>query len=261
MSPSSATMVAAATSAIPRNACKASTTGSQGPVCQPLLDLYRQPVAALLSGIDRRDAVLQHDMMCVFGKAKPRQPATMHLGPCGAVIVMTVPEQKSGQLLAGMSQAAYCCQAGPNQVAHGLVRAIRNPYRCELARSMQAGQLYRVPTIRFDPIARATGDQRWRDHDAIMASGGHLTLNTVSARAGLVANVEFDPRSANLAQQLRQRRRRVGNLAMLADFAALSAFRSPLPQPLSCSCGRPSPHTSPSRSLLAYPVDAHSHYM
>lgn len=75
-------------------------------------------------------------MMRIFGKAKARQPAAMHLGPCRAVIVMTVPEQKAGKLLAGMTQAAHGGQSGPDQVAHCLVSTVRDPYRRELARSM-----------------------------------------------------------------------------------------------------------------------------
>ena len=79
----------------------------QRPVCQSFLDLNRQAVAPLLCSIDRRYAVFQHDMMRIFGKAKARQPAAMHLGPRRAMIVMTVPEQKAGKLLAGMTQAAH----------------------------------------------------------------------------------------------------------------------------------------------------------
>ena len=123
-----------------------------------------------------------------------------------------------------MSQAAYGCQAGPNQVAHRFVSTVRDPNGREFTCAMQSGQLHRISAICLDPVSRATGDQRWRD-DAIMASSRDLTLNTVPARPSFVANVELDPRATNLAQQLRQRRRRVGDLAMLADFSALFALR------------------------------------
>ncbi len=59
----------------------------------------------------------------------------------------------------------------------------------------------------------------------MLASGSHLTLNTVPARAVLVAKVELDAGSANLAPQLRQRLQRVGDLTKLADFIALAALR------------------------------------
>lgn len=98
------------------------------PVRQPLLDLNRQAVAPLFCGIDRRYAVLQYDMMRLFGEAKSRHPAAMHLGPCRAMIVMSVPEQKAGELLAGMAQAAHGRQPGPYQVAHRLVGTVRDPY-------------------------------------------------------------------------------------------------------------------------------------
>jgi hypothetical protein len=38
----------------------------------------------------------------------------------------------------------------------------------------------------------AAESQRWRDHDAAMASGGHLALDAVAARHGIVANVKID---------------------------------------------------------------------
>lgn len=103
----------------------------------------------------------------------------MYLSPCGAVIVMTVTKQKAGQLLLGVAQAAYGSQASPDQVPHRLMSAVGNPYRCELACAMEPGQLHRVPAIGLDPVAWATGDQRWCDHNAIMAGGGHLTLDTI----------------------------------------------------------------------------------
>jgi hypothetical protein len=79
-----------------------------------------------------------------------------------------------------------------------------------------------VSSICFDSVARAAGDQRWPDHDAAMASGGHLTLDAVVARPGFVANVTIDARPAKLGEQLRHRRWRVGNLAMLAHLRALA---------------------------------------
>ena len=99
-----------------------------------------------------------------------------------------------------MSQAAYGCQAGPNQVAHRFVSTVRDPNGREFTCAMQSGQLHRISAICLDPVSRATGDQRWRDHDAIMASGGHLTLNAVPAWTGLVANVKLDTRPTELAQ-------------------------------------------------------------
>lgn len=75
-------------------------------------------------------------MMHIFGKAKARQPAPVHLGPRRAVIVMTVPEQKTGQLLAGMTQATHGGQSGSDQVAHCFMSTVRDPYQRELASTM-----------------------------------------------------------------------------------------------------------------------------
>jgi hypothetical protein len=84
---------------------------------------------------------------------------------------------------------------------------------------MQPGQLHRVPVIGLDPISRAPGNQRGGHDRAMMAGRQHLPLNAVSARSRLVADVELD---ARLAEQLRQRSRGVGDLAMLANLRALA---------------------------------------
>ena len=67
-------------------------------------------------------------MVRIFDETQPGEPAPMHLGPGGAVIMMPVPKEKTGQLLAGMAQAAYRRQPGPCQVAHRLVGTARDPY-------------------------------------------------------------------------------------------------------------------------------------
>ena len=116
-----------------------------------------------------------------------------------------------------------------------------------ITRAVQPGQLHCVAPIRFDAVSRTTRDQRWGDHG--MTGGRYLTLDAVAARSSLVANVEFDPRSAEPAQQLRHRRRRVDNLAMLANFGTRAIVR--YRPPLSCPCGRPDQHTSPTGSSFA----------
>ena len=79
--------------------------------------------------------------------------------------------------------------------------------------------------IDITPDTGTTGNQRRGNHDAAVVSSRHLTLNAVPASSGLVSNVELDPWSAELAEQLRQRRRRVDDFPMLAHLSAIAVLR------------------------------------
>lgn len=129
-------MVAAATITMPPKRLQSFHDRRQRPVRQTLLDLNRQAVAPIFGCIDRRSVVFQYDMMRIFGKAQARQPAPVHVGPRRAVIVMTVPDRKAGQLLAGMTQATHGGQSGSDKVSHCFVSTVRDPYRRDLASTM-----------------------------------------------------------------------------------------------------------------------------
>ena len=63
------------------------TVPGQCPVRQHRLDLRRQPIAPRLGALDRRDVVLEHDVMHCLREVEPRQPTAMQLGPSGPPIM------------------------------------------------------------------------------------------------------------------------------------------------------------------------------
>jgi hypothetical protein len=79
-----------------------------------------------------------------------------------------------------------------------------------------------APLAAMSATSRVVAAWRWRDHDAVMASGGHLTLDAVAARSSFVANAKIDSQPAELGEQLRHRRWRDSSLAMLAHLRALA---------------------------------------
>jgi hypothetical protein len=58
-----------------------------------------------------------------------------------------------------------------------------NPHRRQFTRSVQFGQVNRVASVGFDPIAELARNQRRGDHDAFMLGFAQLALNAVTARA------------------------------------------------------------------------------
>ena len=70
------------TKAMPRIVCSAFTTGASVQFGSIASICAVSPVAPSLGGFDRRDVVLEHDMMHRLLELEPRQPAAMQLGPC-----------------------------------------------------------------------------------------------------------------------------------------------------------------------------------
>ncbi len=159
MSPSSATSVAAATSARPRSACSAFTTGvSDQSGARLRCGLQDDPAEP--SPPHGRNAIFQHDVMrCVFDR-QSGEPAPVHQGPGRPVIMTAMAQQKAGELLARLPQHAHRRQSRAHQIADRLMGWVWNPHRRQFTRSVQFGQVNRVASVGFDPIAGLARNQR-----------------------------------------------------------------------------------------------------
>lgn len=92
-----------------------------------------------LGSFDRRDVIFQHDVMHRLFELETRQPTAMQLGPGRPAIVVSLAQQKPGELLARPPQAVHRVEPCPHQIAHCLVPGIGNPHRGQLARTVQLG--------------------------------------------------------------------------------------------------------------------------
>jgi hypothetical protein len=90
---------------------------------------------------------------------------------------------------------------------------------------VQLGQAGGIPPIGLNPVARPLGDQRGGDYDAFVAQAQQSTVNAIAAWPRFVAKSQGHPVAAELAQQTLQRRRRVGDPAILPHLAAQAALR------------------------------------
>ena len=100
-------------------------------------------------------------------------------------------QQKRLQMLALRAQVLHRRLARPHQLAHGLMARIRHPDGGQLAGPVQPGQGQGIAPVGLDPLARALGDQRRRDHRAVMAESGDLALQAIAGRTGLVAEQQL----------------------------------------------------------------------
>jgi hypothetical protein len=197
---------------------------SQRPVRQHRLDLCRQPIASRLGSFDRRDVILEHNVMHRLLELEPRQPTAMQLGPCRPPVMAALPQQEARQLLACPTQRMHRVETGAHQVAYRLMPGIGNPHRCQLTRPMQPRQTGRIPPIRLDPVARSSRDQRWRHHDAFVPAPRQVTLDAIAARPRLVTEPQLHSFTAELARQAIQGRRRVRDPAIVPNLAPQAAF-------------------------------------
>ena len=198
----------------------------QRPVRQHRLDLRRQPIAPRLGSFDRRDVIFQHEVMhrlleletrAASGGAAWSRPAG-HSDSPGA----------TGSPESCWRARRRLCTASSRARTRSRIAScpgIGHPHRRQLARPVQLGQAGGIPPVGLDPVARPLRDQRGGDHDAFVSLGRQSALNAIPARSRLVAKPQAHAVAAELAQQTVQRRRRVGDPAVLAHLAAQAALR------------------------------------
>jgi hypothetical protein len=163
----------------------------QRPSRQQDFDLGGQPITTCRRRFDRLDGVLEHHVMRRLCEAQACQPAAVHQRPGRTMVVMAVTQQKARQLLAAAPQAVYRRLTGADQIAHRLMRLVRNPHRRQLARPMQLRQIVGVAPVGLDAIARTTRNQRGSHHHACMTCCAQPALDAVAAGTGLVAEAQF----------------------------------------------------------------------
>ena len=166
MSPSSAINVAAATSAMPRSACRAPHHRRQRPVRQRRFDMRFQTIAPCRRRLDGSDAIFQHDVMRRLLEPQSGQPATVHQRPGRPVVVMAMTQQETGELLTRLAQGAHRRQTRTDQIADRLMRLIRNPHRRQFTGTMQLGEIDRIAPVGLDPISGLARDQRRSNDNA-----------------------------------------------------------------------------------------------
>ena len=192
--------------------------------------------------LDGRDAIFQHDVMrCVFER-QSGEPAPVHQGPGHRPVIMTaMAQQKAGELLARLpaTRAPPPVARAPDRGSpHGLglepTPTTVHPRRCNLARLIAS----RRSVLTRSPGLRGINDGA-TTHAFTVPSFAQLALNAVTARAGLIAKSKPPAMTRQLRRQCPQRRRRVRDLAILAESSPACPPRQAPPRLLSLCTSRP----------------------
>nr|WP_211103768.1 hypothetical protein [Azospirillum argentinense] len=191
------------------------------PVRQQILDLPCQAFNPSLGVCDRMDVILQHHLLGGVIKAHRGQPAPIGQGPAPLAGINTpVPQQEALQMLTRLAEHPNGCGPRPDQVAHRLVCAVRDPNSREVSGAVQLRQHHRIPAIGFHPVADLHRDQRRRHHDAVVPQVGQLPMQTVATGTGLVAEAQPPATLGQLFRQLGDLLRRVADASQLPHLTA-----------------------------------------
>ncbi|OBS50761.1 hypothetical protein A8B73_20060 [Methylosinus sp. 3S-1] len=91
------------------------------------------------------------------------EPDSMLLFPYRVGITTTMTEKEALDALPSLAQVLRRGLSSANEIAHGLMRFVWHPHRCELSGAGQARQHDSVASIGFDVIASAPRRVRRRD--------------------------------------------------------------------------------------------------
>jgi hypothetical protein len=103
---------------------------------------------------------------------------------------------------------------------------VRHPYPGQLARPMQPCQHDRVPSVRFDSLARPLRDQGWRNHHAVVTKIADLPAQSVTRRPSFETDVQSIILLSQFLDRPLYRRRIILDLADKPDLAGAAALRN-----------------------------------
>src|ERR1700682_3329012 len=99
-------------------------------------------------------------MMHRLLESETGQPAPVHQRPGWSVVMMAMPQQEPGQLLASRTQGAHSRQTRTHEIADRLMCLIRNPDRGQFTGPVQLGEVDRIAPVSLDPVTGLARDQR-----------------------------------------------------------------------------------------------------
>jgi hypothetical protein len=135
-----------------------------------------------------------------------------------ARIMTTETQQKRGDVLAFDSVVLDRGIASPHEVPHRLMTLVRHPDGGQLTSPEQLREIDGVAPIGLDPITRLGRGQRRRHHDAVMAEALDQPVETVSRRAGLVAERQSSVFAREFSYELAYRHLSIVELAEISNL-------------------------------------------
>jgi len=151
--------------------------------------------------------------------------------PRRSAIVGATAQQKALQVLARPARHRHRGRARPDQIAHRLMRRVRQPDRRQFPRPMQRRRHHRITTVGLHPVARRHRDQGRCHHDAILPHPDRPAMPPVAAGTCFMA--EMQTRSAS-RQRLNPLTDRVGPVRHHSKVAPLTTA----PALRCCGCDR-----------------------
>ena len=150
----------------------------------------------------------------------------MLLAPRLAGVADLLAQQKTANALAAAYQILNRSAARTDEIAHCLMRRIRNPDGRELLRPQQLDQGQAIAPIGLHPHARPARRERRRHHfTAHLWLGVEAPINAVAARPSLITNLQPPATLLEPLDHPIKCRRLVGNLAPVTHLTSRQRLR------------------------------------
>lgn len=161
-----------------------------------------QPVMAF-SGIPLSlQHLLKSKLMGRMSEALALQPSTISQRPrLGPVINPSVAQHKGRNELAFVPLVLGRTFPSPNQIAHRLMRCIRNPDGYQLPGAKQAGQSNCIQPVCLYAITGTHRNQRGRNNTAFETERTHLPIKAISGRSRFIAYRDRQPTPGKFFEQ------------------------------------------------------------
>jgi hypothetical protein len=160
---------------------------SQVPALDVILEFLFEALEALGVFGDRVHVFLEDNLLGRRGTDDLTEPAQMGWASGGAACIADVVAQEKGfEAMLGRLEIVQGIFTSPTQVADGFVLDLGHIDWGEVARAHQAGQLDRVTTVRFDPIACLFGDQRWGHDPADLTFLREIAVEPIPTRTSFI---------------------------------------------------------------------------
>jgi hypothetical protein len=151
--------------------------------CEPLLMVFYSPNVFL------EDNLLGLSLAGNFG-----EPSQVSRTPiCSAAVTDILPEKKRLEAEFGCLEVAHDVFSSPTQITYCFVFYLRDENRSEISRAHLASQVDSVLPVSLDTVSALLGNKGRGNDNAIKTLAFQVSVEAVTAGAGLVGEYEFVP--------------------------------------------------------------------
>src|ERR1043166_5437740 len=156
------------------------------------MDLRGQTLQAFSGALDRLDILLQNDLLGGMGHLELGEVIHVSGRPAGlSRITESQSKKKAFEAVTGTMLLEDGAQAAADEIPESLIGLVGNAHGSELTGPEETGQLFGVPGVCLDSIARPLWDQGRSNYFAHKSASAQVAAEHETEGSGLVADADF----------------------------------------------------------------------